>query len=42
MTAGFEVEGDTGCALEHALTKGTLEGAFTMSEGILVLWDSYG
>ena len=39
MTARFEVEGDAGCALEPAMTKGTLEGAFTMSEEILVLLD---
>jgi len=39
MTARFDVEGDAGCALKHAMTEGTLEVASTMSKGILVLWD---
>jgi len=40
MTAGFEVEGDARCALEHTITEGTLEVTATMSKGILVLQDS--
>ena len=40
MTAGFEVKGDTGCALEHTMTEGTPEAAITMSKRIPVLQDS--